>query len=269
MADQTYSDTPAPRGLAVVTGASAGIGMATAVALRKAGFLVIAAARRLDEGSRHEVVQDGIVPVHLDVTDDGSVAALARTVAATGVPLTLLVNNAGVALGADLIVESDLTHWQRMYDVNVFGVLRVTKALLPQLIENGGHVVVLGSTVGHVAYERGGGYASSKHAVSAFASTLRLELSGTPVRVTELAPGMVRSEEFMVNRFLGDSDAAAAVYRGVDEPLSPEDIAECVAWCVTRPPHVDVDLLMVRPVAQAAQHKVHRTEPGAGSRIPR
>lgn len=244
------------RGLAVVTGGSSGIGAATARHLAKAGFAVISAARRLPT----EEDQDGIQQVHLDVTDTESVQSLAAAVAATGLPVSVLVNNAGFAVGADLIADGDVEDWRQMYDVNVLGVLRVTQALLPQLVADEGHVVVIGSTVGHVAYERGGGYSASKHAVSALAGTLRLELSGTAVRVSEIAPGMVKSDEFMVNRFRGDAERAAAVYQGVAEPLTPDDIADCVVWCTTRPRHVDVDLLVVRPVAQAAQYKVHRVE---------
>ncbi len=146
-----------------------------------------------------------------------------------------------------------------MYDVNVLGTLRVTQALLPALVASGaGHVVLMGSTAGRVVYEGGGGYTGAKHALAALAGTLRLELSGQPVRVTEIAPGMVKTDEFALVRFDGDAAKAAAVYAGVAEPLIADDIADCVAWCVTRPPHVDIDLLVVRPLAQAAQHKVHR-----------
>jgi NADP-dependent 3-hydroxy acid dehydrogenase YdfG len=146
-----------------------------------------------------------------------------------------------------------------MYEVNVIGALRVTQALLPALVVSGrGHVVVMGSTAGRIVYEGGGGYTAAKHGAAALAETLRLELSGQPVRVTEIAPGMVRTDEFAVKRFGGDADRAAAVYAGVAEPLTADDIADCVAWCVTRPPHVDVDLLVVKPLAQAAQHKVDR-----------
>ncbi len=147
-----------------------------------------------------------------------------------------------------------------MYDSNVLGVLRVTQALLPALVASGaGHVIVVGSTAGRVVYEGGGGYTAAKHATAALVETLRLELCGQPVRVTEIAPGMVRTEEFSVVRFRGDAERAAKVYEGVAEPLTADDIADCIAWCATRPAHVNVDLLVVRPLAQAAQHKVHRT----------
>ncbi|MFE6274307.1 SDR family oxidoreductase [Streptomyces goshikiensis] len=253
-------NTSHPRGLAVVTGASAGIGKATAHALHTAGYTVIAGARRLPT----QTPRPGELTSHqLDVTDDASVAALAKTIAGHDEPLTLLVNNAGIPTSPDPVATSDVAEWQRAYDVNVLGVLRMTQALLPNLEANRGHVVVIGSTVGHVAYEKGAGYAASKHALTALASSLRLELCGTPVRVTEIAPGMMRGDadggEFMRARFHNDKAAIDAVYQGVDAPLTPADIADIVTWCATRPAHVDIDLLMVRPLAQAAQHKVHRT----------
>ncbi|NUT91333.1 MAG: SDR family NAD(P)-dependent oxidoreductase [Saccharothrix sp.] len=246
------------RGVAVISGASSGIGLATAQRLAGEGYLVVAGARRVERLDRL-AAEHGVVPVFLDVTDPASITALVDLVAGFDLPVNLLVNNAGVAVGAEPIATADPADWRRMYEVNVVGVLGLTQALLPSLVQAPhGHVVVIGSTVGHVAYETGGGYAASKHAVSALASTLRLELSGTPVRVTEIAPGMVRTEEFLMHRFRGDRARYDAVYQGVDKPLVAEDIADCVAWCATRPAHVDIDLLMVRPVAQAAQHKVHR-----------
>jgi NADP-dependent 3-hydroxy acid dehydrogenase YdfG len=244
------------RGTAVVTGASSGIGAATARRLVQEGFDVVAAARRADRLSAlHAEVGDRLRPVVLDVTSADSVAALAEAVPEACV----LVNNAGGAIGMDPVAEADPEEWRAMYDVNVIGALRVTQALLPALVASGrGHVVVMGSTAGRIVYEGGGGYTAAKHAEAALAETLRLELNGQPVRVTEIAPGMVRTDEFSVNRFRGDEERAAKVYAGVDEPLTAEDIADCVAWCVTRPAHVDIDLLVVKPLAQAAQHKVHR-----------
>jgi NADP-dependent 3-hydroxy acid dehydrogenase YdfG len=238
-----------------VTGASSGIGEATARRLAQEGYDVVVAARRRD---RLEALsqQIGARAVTLDVTSPESVAALADQVP----ECTVLVNNAGLALGLDPVATSDVEDWRQMYDVNVLGAVRVTQALLPRLAGSGqGHVVVMGSTAGRIVYEGGGGYAAAKHGAAALAETLRLELSGQPVRVTEIAPGMVATPEFSLNRFRGDADKAAGVYQGVKEPLTAEDIADCVAWCVTRPPHVDIDLLVVRPLAQAAQHKVHRT----------
>ncbi len=242
------------RGTAVVTGASSGIGEATARRLAAEGFEVVAAARRRDRLD-DLCAQIGARAVTLDVTSPESVAALAAGLD----DVSVLVNNAGLALGMDTIEASDPEDWRRMYEVNVIGALRVTQALLPALVAGrGGHVVLMGSTAGRIVYEGGGGYTAAKHAEAALAETLRLELNGQPVRVTEIAPGMVATEEFSLNRFRGDSDRAAKVYEGVAAPLTADDIADCVAWCVTRPPHVDIDLLVVKPLAQAAQHKVDR-----------
>ena len=245
------------RGVAVVTGASSGIGAATARRLAAEGYDVVAAARRRD---RLEALaaETGARALTLDVTSEESVAALAAAVT----DCTVLVNNAGGARGLDPIPEAAVEDWRWMYDVNVLGTLRVTRALLPALVRSGrGHVVVVTSTAGRIVYEGGGGYTAAKHAQAALAETLRLELCGQPVRVTEIAPGMVRTEEFSLGRFGGDAEAAAKVYEGVAEPLTAEDVADCIGWCVTRPPHVDVDLLVVKPLAQAAQHKVHRVPP--------
>lgn len=243
------------RPIAIVTGASSGIGAATARRLASDGFEVVCAARRQD---RLDLLaaQIGGRAVVLDVTDGDSVAALAAAVPACA----LLVNVAGGAIGAEPIAVADPADWQAMYDVNVLGVLRVTQALLPALIASGaGHVIVVGSTAGHLVYEGGGGYTAAKHGTAALTETLRLELSGQPVRVTEIAPGMVRTDEFGLVRFRGDAERAAAVYAGVEHPLTADDVADCIGWCATRPPHVNVDLLVVKPLAQAAQYKVHRT----------
>ncbi len=241
--------------LAVVTGASSGIGEATARALTGAGFHVFCVARRTDriEALAAEL---GGTAVTCDVTDAAQVDALAATV---GERLDLLVNNAGGAFGLEQVTEADPAVWRHMYDVNVIGTLLVTKALVPALVASGaGTLVNISSTAGHVVYEGGGGYAAAKHGVTAITGTLRLELNGLPVRVTEIAPGMVRTEEFSLNRFAGDQAAADDVYAGVDEPLVAADIADVVTWVATRPHHVNIDSMTVRPIAQAAQHKVHR-----------
>jgi len=243
-----------PSRTAVVTGASSGIGAATARRLAADGFDVVLAARREDR-IRALAEEVGGRAVVCDVTDDASVAAMAREVGDCAV----LVANAGGAVGMDPVVEASVEDWRWMYDVNVLGTLRVVKALMPALVASGnGHVVVMSSTAGRVVYEGGGGYTAAKHGTTALAETLRLELLGQPVRVSEIAPGMVRTEEFSTTRFRGDEAAAAKVYEGVAEPLTADDVADCVSWVVTRPPHVDVDLLVVRPLAQAAQHRVHR-----------
>ncbi len=249
--------------VAVVTGASSGIGAATARRLAAEGFHVVAAARRAD---RLAELVAGIAGAGgsaqaevCDVTDDASVAALAR---AAGGSVDLLVNNAGGARGADQVADAAVADWQWMYEVNVLGTLRVTQALLPALEASGaGTIVTVGSTAGFTVYEGGGGYTAAKHAENALVGTLRLELSGRPVRVVEIDPGMVRTEEFALNRLAGDREKADAVYAGVAEPLVADDVADCIAWCATRPHHVNVDRLVVRPLAQAAQHKVHRVLP--------
>lgn len=249
--------------IAIVTGASSGIGAATARRLATEGFHVVAAARRID---RLETLVKGITeaggaasPVACDVTSDESVASLAAAVGELDGPVTLVVNNAGGARGLDPVETGSVADWQWMYDVNVLGTLRVTQALLPALEASGaGTVVMLSSTAGLIVYEGGGGYAAAKHAQTALGETLRLELCGRPIRVVEIDPGMVRTDEFGLTRFGGDAARAAAVYDGVAEPLVADDIADCIAWCATRPHHVNVDRLVVRPLAQAAQHKVHR-----------
>ncbi|MCW2502793.1 MAG: hypothetical protein JWO79_1077 [Actinomycetia bacterium] len=245
---------------AVVTGASSGIGAATARRLAKDGYEVLVAARREDRlaALAREI---GGRAIRLDVTDPESVAALAAAVTSCDV----LVNNAGGAFGADQVASADPAEWQQMFDVNVLGTLRVTKALLPALRSgDGGTIVTITSTAAFVNYEGGAGYSAAKHAEHALTETLRLELCGEPVRVIEIAPGMVRTDEFALNRFHGDAGKAAAVYGGVDRPLTAEDVAECVSLAVGLPQHVNVDQLVVRPLAQAAQHKVHRAPLFAG-----
>ncbi|MEU1787254.1 SDR family NAD(P)-dependent oxidoreductase [Streptomyces sparsogenes] len=244
---------------AVVTGASSGIGAATARRLAAAGFRVVLAARREERvealaAELREAGHEAVAQV-LDVTDRAAVDAFAAGLDRCDV----LVNNAGGAIGSEPVATADPADWRAMYEVNVVGVLNVTQALLPALIASGdGTVVVLSSTAGHIAYEGGGGYVAAKHGAHAIAATLRLELCGAPVRVIEIAPGMVRTDEFALNRYRGDEDKAAAVYEGVAEPLTADDVADTVEWAVTRPSHVNIDLLVVRPRAQAAQHKVHR-----------
>ncbi|WP_344264089.1 SDR family NAD(P)-dependent oxidoreductase [Streptomyces sodiiphilus] len=244
---------------AVVTGASSGIGAATARRLAAEGYRVVAAARRAGriEALAGELRREGhdVVAWPLDVTDRAAVDAFAAGLDRCDV----LVNNAGGALGLEPVAEGDPADWRAMYEVNVIGVLNVTQALLPALTGSGdGTVVVLSSTAGHGTYEGGGGYVAAKHGAHALAGTLRLELCGEPVRVIEIAPGMVRTEEFSLTRFRGDEEKAAGVYEGVAEPLTAEDVADTVAWAVTRPSHVNVDLLVVRPRAQVSHTKVHR-----------
>jgi NADP-dependent 3-hydroxy acid dehydrogenase YdfG len=247
--------------IAVVTGASSGIGAATARRLAAEDFHVVAAARRADRLEKlvAEIGPDATA-LTCDVTSDASVAALAEAVQDLGAPVALLVNNAGGARGMDPVEAGSVDDWRWMYDVNVLGTLRVTKALLPALEASGaGTVVTVGSTAAFTVYEGGGGYAAAKHAQNALVGTLRLELAGRPVRVIEIDPGMVRTEEFSLNR-LGDPAKADAIYAGVREPLVADDIADCIAWTATRAQHVNIDRLVVRPIAQAAQHKVAREQ---------
>ncbi|WP_329089747.1 MULTISPECIES: SDR family oxidoreductase [unclassified Streptosporangium] len=240
---------------AVVTGASSGIGEATARRLAAEGFDVVAGARRRERLDALAAEVPGIRPVTLDVTSQESVDELAASLDRCDV----LVNNAGGAIGLEPVASGKVADWQRMYDVNVLGTLRVTQALLPKLVESGdGVLLMLTSVAGLVSYEGGGGYNAAKHAQTSMTEVLRLELVGEPVRIVEVAPGMVHTEEFSLNRFRGDSAAAGRVYEGVPDPLSADDVADAIAWCVTRPAHVNIDRLVIRPRAQAAQHKVHR-----------
>jgi NADP-dependent 3-hydroxy acid dehydrogenase YdfG len=240
---------------AVITGASAGIGAATALRLADEGFEVVLGARRLD---RVERIADkcGGRAAALDVTDPASVESFVSSVEACDV----LVNNAGLASGLQPIAEIDDSRVEVMLQTNVLGLLRMTRSLLPKLLEApAGHIVNLGSIAGFEVYRGGAGYTASKHAVRAISRTLRLELLGTPVRVTEVMPGMVETE-FSSVRFDGDTTQADAVYEGVT-PLTGDDIADCIAWAVTRPAHVNVDEIVVRPVQQASATEIARDLP--------
>lgn len=243
------------RRVAVVTGASSGIGRASARRLAQDGFEVICAARRTD---RIEELADEIGgrAVTCDVTSAEDVAALARSV---GPRLDVLVANAGGAIGGDYVADADFGDWRTMYDTNVIGTADTVQALLPALTEAHGVIIAIGSVAGMVAYEGGAGYCGAKAAVHSLMMSLRLELFDQPVRVCEIDPGMVDSDEFSLVRYAGDAAKAAQVYQGVvGGPLHQEDIAECVAFVASRPEHVNIDQLVVRPRAQAAAHKVHR-----------
>jgi NADP-dependent 3-hydroxy acid dehydrogenase YdfG len=235
---------------AVVTGASSGIGAATALLLAEQGWEVVAAARRLD---RLEALGPSVQPLALDVTDPASVEGLAAAVPACD----LLVANAGGAWDLEPVATADVAVWERTYDVNVLGLVRTVQVLLPALRRARGHVVMTGSTAGRWVYEGGGGYVASKHAVAALRDTLRLEEVESGLRVSEVAPGMVQTDEFSLVRFAGDAERAAAVYAGV-EALTGEDVAEAIAWVAERPAHVNIDLVVLTPQQQAGVGKVVR-----------
>jgi NADP-dependent 3-hydroxy acid dehydrogenase YdfG len=238
--------------VALVTGASSGIGAAAVRSLAAEGFEVVAAARRV-ERCEQLAGEVGGRAVQLDVADPNSVAELKNALPAVSV----LVNNAGGALGLEPLAEAEEEYWRQMYETNVMGLMRVTKALLPALERSGnGHVVVVGSVAGVEVYPGGAGYTAAKHAANAVTRTLRLELLGKPIRVSEVAPGMVNTD-FSLVRFEGDQDKADKVYEGTN-PLTAEDVADAIAYVVTRPPHVDVDYLSIKPTDQATARDVHR-----------
>jgi NADP-dependent 3-hydroxy acid dehydrogenase YdfG len=236
-----------------VTGASSGIGAATARRLAADGWDVVAAARRLDRLGELAAESPRIRPCALDVTDPTSVAALADAAP----ECALLVANAGGAFDLATVAEAEADDWARMYDVNVRGLVRTVQAMLPALRRHRGHIVVTGSTAGRWVYEGGGGYVGAKHAVAALRDTMRLELVESGLRVTEVAPGMVKTDEFSLIRFGGDAARADAVYAGVDA-LTADDIADVIAWVASRPAHVNIDLVQVTPQQQAGVTKVVR-----------
>ncbi|PWD50119.1 oxidoreductase [Serinibacter arcticus] len=253
--------TATTRPRALVTGASTGIGAATVRGLRAAGWDVVATARRVE---RLEALAEetGCTWIAADLTVADDVTRLAAAVVEGG-PLSAVVNNAGGAIGADPVATGSPEDWARMYEMNVLGTLRVTQALLPHLeADGGGDVLVVTSTAGHEPYPGGGGYTAAKHAERLIPLTLRQELVGRPVRIIEVAPGMVATEEFSLNRFAGDADRAAAVYAGVAEPLVADDVADVITWTLTRPAHVNIDLVIVRPRAQATSTLVARETSG-------
>ena len=244
--------------VAIVTGASSGIGAATARALAASGYDVIACARRMDRLNALAAEDSAITAHALDITDQTSVDQLVADL--KGRSISVLINCAGGAFDAASVIDSDPAIWSKTYDLNVVGTVRMVKAFAPMMQANGnGHIVIISSTAGHVAYENGGSYVAAKHAETSLARTLRLELNGLPIRITEIAPGMVKTEEFAKIRF-GDADKAAKVYEGVAAPLTAEDVAEAIRWSICLPAHFNVDSMVIRPVAQAANHKVHRTK---------
>lgn len=240
---------------AVVTGGSAGIGAATALRLAKEGFSVVVGARRLDR-AEDVAARCGGKALALDVTDETSVRSFAAAIPEADV----LVNNAGLAAGHDRIEAMPDDRARVMWETNVLGLLRVTRAFIPKLAASGaGHIVNISSTAGIEAYPGGAGYTTTKHAVRTISKTLRLELLGRPIRITDVAPGLVETE-FSLVRFEGDVDRAKKPYEGMT-PLTAEDVADCIAWAVTRPPHVNIDEIVVRPLEQATSMIIHRASP--------
>jgi NADP-dependent 3-hydroxy acid dehydrogenase YdfG len=234
--------------IAVITGASSGIGAATAIALGRHGYRIVVGARRVDRLER--VVGEEGVALRLDVTDEESVNAFVAEIKRRFGRIDVLVNNAGGALGLNPIADAIDDEWIGMWKTNVLGLMWMTRACLPLLRKaKHGHIVNIGSIAGFETYRGGAGYTAVKHAVRAISKTLRLELNGEPIRVTEVAPGLVETE-FSLVRFHGDRKKAKEPYQGM-KPLTAEDIADCVVFAVTRPPHVDIDEIVVRPVAQA------------------
>jgi len=244
----------------VVTGASSGIGAATARRFAEHGWKVVGVARRADRLAAL-AAETGIDTFIADVTNQADVDALRDYLAETG-PVHAVINNAGGAFGLASVEDSDPADWLKMFDVNVIGLKRVTATLLPLLrqasADSHADIVTITSTAGHVAYEGGGGYNAAKFAARAVTQVLRLELAGEPIRVIEIAPGLVKTEEFALNRVAGDASRADAVYEGVADPLVADDIAEVIVHAVELPGHVNLDLMQIRPVAQAAQHKLIR-----------
>jgi NADP-dependent 3-hydroxy acid dehydrogenase YdfG len=242
------------RKCAVVTGASSGIGAATVRRLSTTGWDVVAVARREPQLTAL-ANETGCETAVLDVTDAAAVAAFASELSACDA----LINVAGGSFDGDSVAEGDPESWLATFRVNVMGTLIVTQALMGRLRDSSSATIVnITSTAAYVNYENGGSYTAAKHAEHSLTETLRLELSGAPIRVIEIAPGMVKTEEFALNRFSGDAEKAAAVYKDVDRPLTADDVAECIGWATELPIHVNVDRLVVRPLAQAAQHKVFR-----------
>jgi NADP-dependent 3-hydroxy acid dehydrogenase YdfG len=245
-----------PSRVAVVTGASSGIGAATVRALASDSYHVFAGARREDLLA---AVCEGIsaTPVVLDVTAPASIDGFVNAVAERYGHVDVLVNNAGIARRQDTVAEGRDEDWTQMLEVNVLGLLRMTRAVLPLLREAPtGHIINVGSTSAFEVYPGGSAYAGTKHALRAITRTLRLELLGEPIRVSEIAPGLTATE-FYEARFTEDPERARKVFEGV-QPLTSEDVAECVSWVVARPPHVNIDEVVVRPLAQATATVMHR-----------
>ena len=245
-----------------ITGASAGIGEATARAFAAQGARILLCARRVERieklaRSLGSELQGRRPLFRLDVRDQAAVDRAIAALPAEWREIEVLVNNAGLSRGLDKLPGGLLSDWEEMIDTNVKGLLYVTRAVLPGMIERGrGHIINIGSVAGHEVYPAGNVYCASKFAVRALTKGLRLDLNGTPIRVSEVAPGMVETE-FSLVRFHGDAERAGKVYQGLT-PLGPDDVADAVVWCATRPLHVNVSEVVIWPTAQASTTLVHR-----------
>lgn len=257
MNPQTSPSTSSPAPIAVVTGASSGIGRAAARSLAASGYHVFCTARRTERitALAEEI---GGTAVTVDVTKPADLTTLVSAITAHGGPVKVLVANAGGAIGLETVATANLDDWRTMYETNVLGVAASIQTLLPELISAHGSIITIGSIAGHTPYEGGAGYCGVKHAVRALMGSLRLELFDQPVRICEIDPGLVHSDEFSLVRFRGDAKKAAAVYEGVVDPLRQEDIAECITWVANQPEHVNIDSMIVKPRSQAGVHKLHR-----------
>ncbi len=242
---------------AVITGASAGIGAAVARLLSQHGYRLSLGARRTD---RLREVVPGAFTAALDVTSEASIEKFLAAARAAHGPIDVLVNNAGKAKGVGTVIDADPAHWREMIETNVMGVLHVTRRVLPEMTQRGtGHIVMLGSLAAHQTYEKGSVYCGSKRALQSITEAIRLETLGSGVRITSVDPGLVETE-FSVVRFDGDEERAKKVYDGV-RPLTAEDIAECIGFALSRPAHVNIDCILVKPTDQAAVGKMHRRAP--------
>ena len=245
----------------LITGASSGIGHATARLLAHKGADVIATARRVDR--LEQLAQTpGITAIGCDITDEAQVPSLAEAVEATG-PIDVLINNAGAAFGLETVEHSSIEDWRAMFELNVIGTKRMISTFLPSLrqaaaVSGMADILTVTSTAAFTPYEGGGGYNAAKYAEHAMMQVLRLELNGEPIRVIDIAPGMVKTDEFTLNRFSGDAARMEKLYENVDRPLTAEDVAEAIVATLELPAHANVDLLTLKPVAQAAQHKTFR-----------
>lgn len=255
LSSTVWRGDPELSSIAVITGASSGIGAATAIALGRQGYKIVVGARRVDRLQR--VAGEDGVSLRLDVTDEQSVTDFVDEIKKRFGRIDVLVNNAGGAVGLNPVEHARDDEWVTMWKTNVLGLMWMTRACLPLLRKSKhGHIVNIGSVAGFETYKGGAGYTAVKHAVRAISRTLRLELNGEPIRITEIDPGLVETE-FSIVRYHGDRKAAKAVYEGL-KPLSAEDIADCIVFAVTRPPHVDIDEMVIRPVAQATTWMVAR-----------